>query len=209
MKLYTFELAPNPRRLQLFLDYKGIELDTTEVSLANNEQFADAYRAINPACTVPALQIAEGQLLSDVIAISYYLEQLYPDKPLFGVKPLQQAQVLGWCHRIYIEGLAAVAEMLRNQGEFFQGRALPGEAPVEQIPALIERGQQRLQVFFNTVDSFLQGKNFLVGDSLTMADIDLLVVCDFSGWVKETIPANCEQLQQWYQRVNKVLALTK
>ena len=49
MKLYTYDAAPNAGRLKLFLDYKGIELDTVQqVDLGTQEQLGDAYLAINP-----------------------------------------------------------------------------------------------------------------------------------------------------------------
>ncbi len=201
MKLYTFEIAPNPRRLKLFMQYKGIEIDTEVINIGEKEQFKESYRAINPSCTVPTLQLDDGSILIDVISACLYLESVYPDKPLLGTTPLQQAQIVGWDHKIFVEGLTAVAEMLRNRGEFFEGRALPGGAEVKQIPALVERGQKRLQAFFQVLESNLAERNYLVGDTLSLADIDAFVLCDFAGWVKESIPEDCTQLQSWYQRI--------
>ena len=45
MKLYTFDPAPNPQRLKMFIDYKGIELDATQVNFQEGEQRTDAYKA--------------------------------------------------------------------------------------------------------------------------------------------------------------------
>ena len=126
MKLYTFEKAPNPRRLALFMQYKGIDIATQTINIGEREQFAQSYKAINPNCTVPSLQLDDGTVLTDVISACLYLESLYPGKPLMGSTPLEQAQIVGWDHKIFVEGLTAVAEMLRNRGEFFQGKGLPG-----------------------------------------------------------------------------------
>ncbi len=205
MKLYTFELAPNPRRLKLFLDYKGIDIETETVNIRDGEQFTDSFKAINPNCTVPALQLDEGKVVTDVIAACLYLESLYPEKPLFGSTPLEQAEVVGWDHSIFVEGFIAVAEMLRNGSEAFKGRALPGTVAIEQIPELVDRGQIRLQACFNKVDAHLAGREFIVGDAISLADIDMFVVCDFAGWVKQSIPEDCKQLQAWYQRIAKEL----
>lgn len=205
MKLYTFEKAPNPRRLTLFMQYKGIDIETQAINISENEQFTESYKAINPSCTVPTLQLDDGTILADVISACLYLESLYPDKPLLGSTPLEQAQIIGWDHKVFVEGLTAVAEMLRNRGDFFQGRALPGDVTIEQIPALVERGQKRLHSFFQALEAHLVERDYLVGNAISLADIDAFVLCDFAGWVKESIPEGCSQLQAWYQRVAKQL----
>ena len=48
------------------------------------EQFSDAYRALNPDCVVPTLQLDDGSCLSEVVAICDYLESRFPEPPLFG-----------------------------------------------------------------------------------------------------------------------------
>lgn len=205
MKLYTFDVAPNPRRVKLFLQYKGISLDSETIDLMKKEQFADSFKAINPESTVPVLVLDDGSTLCEVISICWYLECLYPQRPLFGQTPQQQAEVLGWDHSIFNEGVASVAEILRNHSEAFKDHALPGSLGLAQIPALIERGQKRVAAFFDKLEAQLAGRDFLLGDSFTLADIDAFVVVDFAGWVKLTIPEHCQQLASWYQRVKQEL----
>lgn len=205
MHLYTYDPAPNPRRVGLFLAWKGVDLETTQVDLMQLEQLGDTYRAINPAGTVPALVLDDGTLLTDVIAICDYLESLHPQKPLMGTTPLLRAQVLGWDHQIYIGPFSAIAEILRNGNPNFADRALPGPAKVPQIPALVERGRERLQHCWHTCDAALRERDFLVGDTLTLADIDLLVCTEFAGWVKEGIPDDCPALLAWRDRIRDTL----
>lgn len=205
LKLYTYEIAPNPRRLHLFMQYKGISIDTEEVDLGKLEQLDEAYLAINPDGTVPALLLDDGSLLSDSIACCVYLESQYPEKPLLGSNDLERAQVIGWMHKIFFQGLMAVAEILRNQGKAFADRPLPGPRRLEQIPALVERGRLRLADFFEYLEKSLQNRQYLVGDRLSQADIDGFVAVDFAGWVKESIPAHCEGVQAWYERVKMEL----
>ena len=57
MKLYDFALAPNPRRVRMFLAEKGVEVPSVQVNTREREQFSDAFRAINPLCQVPALEL--------------------------------------------------------------------------------------------------------------------------------------------------------
>ena len=197
MKLYTFEMAPNPRRVGLFVKHKGIDLATETVDLTTKAQFDPAFKAINPRCTVPALQLDDGTVLADVIAICTYLDSLYPDKPLMGTTPLEKAQIAGWCHRLYVEGLMGVADVLRNTGDMFKDRALPGDVLIEQIPALVDRGMKRIDGFYQAMNQEVEGREFLVGDSLSQADIDLYVCLGFTQWVKRDVPDTCSALQGW------------
>src|ERR1017187_6905662 len=78
LKLYTFDAAPNPRRVNLFLGYKGIQIPSKQINLREGQQFSSDYRAVNPRCIVPALQLDDGTVLCDAIAICWYLESRSP-----------------------------------------------------------------------------------------------------------------------------------
>lgn len=206
LKLYTFDGAPNPRRVQLFLGYKRIELPSRQIDLRAGEQFSPDYRALNPRCTVPALQLDDGTVLCDAIAICWYLESRFPEKPLLGSEPLLQAQVLSWDAYLVSDAFLPVAEALRNRSEAFKDRAVPGPDPVAQIPALEARGRQRVQLFWQHLEQHLERREYLVGGALTLADIDALVLVDFAGWIKERVPDSRPRAQAWYQRVKAELS---
>jgi glutathione S-transferase len=144
-------------------------------------------------------------VLCDAVAICWYLDTRYPRKSLFGSDPLVQAQVLSWDQYVFSDGFIPVAEALRNRGETFKDRAVPGPNPVAQIPELEARGRQRLRVFWQGLEDHLRGREYLVGNALTFADIDAFVIIDFAGWIKEPLPADKPQLQAWYQRVKSQL----
>jgi len=201
MHLYTYDIAPNPRRVLLALRYKGVELPTTQIDLRAGEQFSQSYTAINPDSTVPALQVSDDVVLTDTIAISLYIDKCHPEKPLFGSDDLEQAQIIGWCHKLFCEGFIPIAEVLRNESPAFADRALPGRVKLAQIPEMIERGQKRLEAFWLMVDEALQDKDYLVGSQLSQADIDLYTIAGFAGWIKQQVPESCEHLQQWQKRV--------
>ncbi len=205
MQLYTFSVAPNPQRIKIFLKMKGIDIPTTEVDIRAGEHFNDEFTSINPASTLPTLQLDNGTVLTDSVAICVYLEHLYPGKPLFGTTPSEYAQVIGWMHKLYTEGLMPIAEILRNQGDFFKNRAMPGKIDMPQIPALIERGKLRLDGFWQAMEEHLTEREFIVGKQLTQADIDCFVVCGFAGWAKETIPADYSSLLSWYNKIESIL----
>ena len=205
MKLYTYDPAPNPQRLGLFLKYKGIEIETQQVDMMSGEQLQDAYRTIVPDQTLPALVLDDGTLLTEVVGQCLYLESLYPEKPLMGTTDLERAQVISWDHKLYLTVFMGVAEVLRNGHPNFAGRALPGPLDVEQIPALVDRGRMRLEYGWEMLDKAVADRTWLAGDHFSMADIDVAVLHGFSGWVKATPPEELENLHAYLGRVQAEL----
>lgn len=207
VKLYTFDPAPNPRRLDLFLFYKGIKIEKVHVDLVSGEQLTEAYRALVPAATVPALVLSDGNVMTEVIGICCYLESLNPSKPLLGTNALEHAQVLSWDHRLKMGVFAALGEILRNGDPSFKGRGLPGPQKVQQIPELCQRGRMRLPHYWSNLDAELKTRQFLTGDTLTLADIDLLVAMEFAAWIDEAAPEHLDGLQSWLTRARRTLGL--
>ncbi|MEP5764151.1 MAG: glutathione S-transferase family protein [Halieaceae bacterium] len=201
MKVYTYDPAPNPRRLKLFMDYKGIDIETEQVDLGPaQQQHSDEYKAINPMRTVPALITDDGDLLTEVIGQCVYLENLYPEKPLLGSTSLEKASVINWDHRLFMTGVAAIADIFRNGHPAFKGNGLPGPLMVEQIPELVERGKLRLEQFWSMMDEHLATTKWIAGDNFTFADIDMVCIIEFAGWIKDGIPDDCANLLAWHER---------
>jgi glutathione S-transferase len=201
MKFYDCATAPSPRRVRVFLAEKGLNIETVQVDLRNNEQFTPAFRAINPDCTVPALQLDDGTVIGDAIAICQYLEELHPDPPLIGTTPRERATVTALNRQIERDGFFAAMDALRNAAKGLKGRALPGPHDYEQIPELAERGRARLGHFARDMDGHLAGREFVAGSRYTIADISMMVVVDFAGRLKITIPDECANLRRWYAAV--------
>jgi glutathione S-transferase len=178
--LYDCSTAPSPRRARILLAEKGVAHATVNVDLAHNEQMGEAYRAINPQCTVPALRLEDGQTLTDNAAIAAYLEARYPEPALLGTTPLEKAQIASWNSRIEHEGLLAIAEAMRNSSPALVNRALPGTVNYPQIPALAERGLARIRKFFDDLDAQLAGKAYVAGNAFSLADITAVVTVDFA-----------------------------
>ena len=206
MKIYAFENAPNCQRLQLFTQYKGLDIETVQIDMMAKEQLGEEYRSINPLGTVPALVTDEGALLTEVVAQMHLLEGIYPDKPLLGRNNLERAQVINQMHLMFNMAFGAAAEAFRNSTPGFKGRALPGPVDLEQIPELAERGIVRLAAAWDTLNEQLQRRDWLVGDGLTQADIDLLVCQGFAGWIKQAPGENHPNLLAHKERVQQALA---
>ena len=197
MKFYDCATAPSPRRARMVIAEKRIDVETVEVDLRAGQQFSEDFIAVNPGCTVPVLVTDEGEALCENAAIVRYLEALYPDPPLLGTSPIEQARVAEWVWRTEFEGLISVMEVLRNTSKAMKDRALPGPDPVPQIPELAERGMARGQRFFKTLDKRLSETPWLAGDTFSFADISAFVFVEFGAWVKMVPGDDLQALAKW------------
>ena len=195
--LYDCATAPSPRRARILLAEKGVVHQTVEVDLRNGEQLSDAYRKVNPQCTVPALRTDEGLLLTNNAAITAYLEARFPQPPLLGGTPQEKSEIASWNWRMEFEGLLTIAEALRNSAPAMANRALPGPVDYAQIPELAQRGLARVQQFFVTLNDRLAGRDFIATDRFSIADITAVVAVDFARVVKVKPAEQHPHLQRW------------
>jgi glutathione S-transferase len=203
LTLYDCATAPNPRRARILLAEKGLAHETVEIDLRRGEQLGDAYRKVNPQCTVPALRTEEGAVLTDNAAIAAYLEARHPEPPLFGETPLEKAEIASWHWRAEFEGLLAVAEAMRNRAPAMANRALPGPVDYPQIPELAERGLERVQRFFSTLDAHLASRGFIAAERFSIADITAVVAVDFARIVKLKPGEQHANLLRWRAEMGK------
>lgn len=195
--LYDCATAPSPRRARILLAEKGVEHLTVAIDLRRGEQFGEDFRRINPQCTVPALDTGEGQVLTDNAAIIAWVEARFPTPPLLGTTPAEKAEIAGWQWRVEFEGLLSIAEALRNASPAMANRALPGPQAYEQIPALAERGRQRAEHFFATLDARLSASEFVGGAGFSIADITAVVAVDFARVIKLQVGEDHPNLRRW------------
>jgi glutathione S-transferase len=182
--LYDCATAPSPRRARILLAEKNVPHETVQIDLRSGEHFGDAYRQLNPQCTVPALRTDEGLVLTDNAAIAAWVEAQFPNPPLMGDTPTAKAEVASWLWRVEFEGLMAVAEALRNSSPAMANRALPGPVNHAQIPELAQRGLARAQQFLLTLNERLADREFIATDRFTIVDITAVVAVDFARVVK-------------------------
>ena len=195
--LYDCATAPSPRRARIFLAEKGVAHETVPVDLRSGEQMGDAYRLLNPQCTVPALRTEHGVLLTDNAGIAAWLEASFPNPPLLGETPDEKAEVASWNWRMEFEGLLAIAEALRNSAPAMANRALPGAVNYPQIPELAQRGLARVDQFFDMLNQRLVGREFIATDRFSVADITAVVAVDFARVVKRKPGDQHAELLRW------------
>ncbi|MGQ3050637.1 MAG: glutathione S-transferase family protein [Roseateles sp.] len=195
--LYDCATAPSPRRARILLAEKRVPHETVQVDLRSGEQLGEAYRRINPQCTVPALVTGEGPVLTDNAAITAYIEARFPEPPLLGRTPLDKAEIASWQWRVEFEGLAAIAEAFRNSSPAMANRALTGPVAFAQIPELAQRGLARVQLFFAALDEHLAGRDFIAAGQFSVVDITAVVAIDFARVVKVRPGDEHAHLRRW------------
>ena len=204
MKLYDSKLAPNPRRVRMFMAEKGIECETAQVDIIQGENLSDDFLAINPRGVLPTLVLDDGTVLDESVAICRYLEEIQPQPPLMGTDPVSKAHIEARQRHMEFDGLMGAAEAFRNSFPGFANRGLPGNAgAVDAVPELVERGKNTVQRFYERLDEALAQSEFVAGDAFTIADITALCTIDFAaGAARLPIPDDCENLKRWHAAVS-------
>ncbi len=201
MKFYDCAAAPSPRRVRIFLAEKGIDIPMVQVDLRNGEQLGSAFRKINPWGTVPVLVLDDGSAISEAIAVCRYLEAAFPDPSLMGRTPLEQGTIAMWEHRCEHDGMFAAQEAFRNRASGFKDRAVTGLEGYSQIPELAERGQTRVERFFQALDQRLADSEYLAGPCYSVADITAMVAVEFASRIRIELPKECAHVWRWYATV--------
>jgi glutathione S-transferase len=202
MRLYDFAAAPSPRKVRLFLAEKGFDVPSVEVNLRERAQQEPEFLAKNASGTVPVLELDDGTCLTESLAICHYVEQIKPLPNLMGADAKEQALVLMWNDIQTLEGYLAIQEVLRNEHEVFKGRPLPGPESYEQIPALVERGRRRAEVFFDRLETRLAAGRFVASERFTYADIVGYVYLDFAARTLREDPSDSRpSLRRWHDEI--------
>jgi glutathione S-transferase len=196
MKLYNSPVAPNPRRVRIFLAEKGIVVPTENVDLARLEQKSPAYAAVNPLLRIPALELDSGEIISESVAICRYFEEIQPDPPLFGRDPLEKARVEMWQRRAELDFFFPIALAFRHSHPAMVEMEKP------QIPQLVELNRPRALAFARFLDSELSTRRFLAGEFFSIADITAEVAADFAAPARIKFPDELVHFARWRAEVS-------
>jgi glutathione S-transferase len=195
MKLYDSQMAPNPRRVRIFLAEKGVTVPTVQVDLGKAENRQPPFLAKNPLAGVPVLELDDGTFLAESVAICRYFEELQPEPPLLGVDARDRAIVEMWQRRMEQEVLRNVTGCFQNTHEFFKGR-------IEQVPEYGAVCKRTALKRLEWLDGELAARPFVAGDRYTIADVTALCAIDF-GRVTGIRPLpEQKHLVRWHEAVS-------
>ncbi len=192
MKLYNSNLAPNPRRVRIFLAEKGVSIPRVEVDLAKLDHKQPEFTALNPFQTIPVLELDDGTRIAESIAICRYIESLWPEPNLFGLTPLEQAMIEMWQRQLELRLLLPIAQVLRHS----HPRMAEMENP--QVPDWAAVNRPRALKAMAIVDEALSDRPFIAGDRFTIADVTGLVALDFAKPARIAIPPELVRLNRWH-----------
>ena len=197
MLLYHDTRAPNPRRVRIFVAEKGLtpDLELIEVSINDKANYEPEHLARNPLGLLPVLELADGKILRESMAICRYVEELHPTPSLFGSDPWQRAMIEQWNRHCELEVLYPIAQVFRNSHAFWQGR-------IKQAPEFAEIMREQVRDRMGWLDRELGQRRFAAGDDYSVADITLLCGLDFGKVSGIRVGDDTPNLKRWHTEVS-------
>ncbi len=197
MLLYHDPRAPNPRRVRIFLAEKNVAYDTIEVLIAASAHQTPEFRRKNPLALLPVLELNDGRVLRESMAICRYMEELHPEPNLFGKDAWERAQIEMWNRHAELELLIPISQVFRNTNKFWEGK-------IKQAPDFGAIMRELVAGRFDWLEHELAQRPYLAGDRFTVADITALCAIDFGKVAAIRIDgATHPALAAWHQRVSE------
>ncbi len=192
--LYDLKAGTNPRRVRIYLAEKGITVPKIEVDMMTGENKKPDYLAKNPLGRMPLLELDDGTLIAESIAICRYFESLHPEPPLFGKGAVEIAKVEMWNRRMEIEILRPISDVFEHLSPFWQGRR-------EQCAAYGEMARTGAADRMAWLDRELEARPYIAGETYTVADITAQCALVLGKNTGTPIPAGLANLQRWFAQV--------
>jgi glutathione S-transferase len=195
VKIYDSSMAPNPRRVRIFLAEKGIEVPYEQIDIGKAENRKPPFLAKNPMGGLPVLELDDGTCIAESVAICRYFEEQQPEPPLFGTDAKDRALVEMWNRRMEIEIFQTIAQSFRMTHDFFKGR-------IPQVPEFGAVCKETAKKRLAWLDEELAGRDFIAGDRYSIADITALAGIDFGRITEIRIAPDQKNLTRWHESVS-------
>ncbi|CAG1010449.1 MAG: glutathione S-transferase [Rhizobiaceae bacterium] len=195
MKLFDGGKAPNPRRVRVFLAEKGIEVPLVPVDMGAMEHKKEPVTSRNPLQRLPVLELDDGTILTESVAICRYFEELHPEPALLGRGALGKALVEMWQRRMELNLMATVAQAFRHIHPAMK------EWEVPQVPEWGEANKPKAVEFLRILDRELAGREFIAGDDYSIADITGMIAVDFMKPARIAVPEDLTNVIRWHRAV--------
>lgn len=196
MKILQTKMAPNPRRVRIFLAEKGIEVPFEEVDLMKGGLKTPEFTKLNRFQRVPVLLLDDGTAIAETMAICRYFEETKPQPALFGEGAAGRALVEMWNRRMELNLFFNVAQSFRHLHPAMASLEVP------QVAAWGEACKPKAQEVLQYLDEELANRRFIAGPAYSVADITALVALDFMKPARVERPANLKHLARWHEEVS-------
>ncbi|MEX1197892.1 MAG: glutathione S-transferase family protein [Pseudohongiellaceae bacterium] len=199
MKLYETRIAPNPRRVRMFLAEKGLleNIECVEVDLQKGENLTAEFGARNPMKKVPVLELDEGDCIAETMAICRYFELQYPDStPLLGRGAREVAHIEQWTRWIDFYFMMPTGMCFQHSSGYFKDRMTP-------LPEWGEECRKGIHRFLSFLEKHLENREWIVGDTLTAADINAFVTLEFNKVNDIRLEPDQKNLAAWHERIRQ------
>lgn len=189
-------VGPNPRVVRMFMAERGIEIPKTTIDLRGGENRQPGYLARNPAGQMPCLELDDGSVLAEITAICEYLDEITPGTSLIGATPQERAETRMWVRRIDLN----IVEPMTNGFRFSQGLKL-FQNRIRCIPQAADDLKLTAQEKLAWLDGLIQGREFICGSRLTLADVMLFCFLDFGNQVGQPLNPELKAVTALYERM--------
>jgi glutathione S-transferase len=203
MKLYDFPNAPNPKRVKIFANEKGIELELVACDMRKGEHKSSEFLKKNPSGKIPVLELEDGRCIPESVAICRYLEAIFPEPNLLGTSPFELGHIESRNRHIEFE-------MWREIGiSWVNGPIVAQLGLVKQIPEAKAASDVAARNYFERLDREFAQNAYVAGDRFTIADISLYTAIEFASTMVDLKPeSSLENLNAWYQSVRSRPSVT-
>ena len=197
MKLYN-SMGPNPHVVRMFAAECGVSLELEDVDLMGGANRQSDYLAINPAGQLPCLVMSNGKMLAEITAICEYLDELADSVTLLGDSAEDRANVRMWTRRVDLN----ICEPLTTGFRYSEGLPLFKERMIT-IPEAADGLKQIAREKTSWLNDLMaDGREFIAGDNISLADILLFCFLTFAGAVGQPYDQNLANIHAWFERMN-------
>jgi glutathione S-transferase len=199
MKIYDYKGFPNPTRVRIALEEKGIkEVEFVNINVPNGEHKEVAFLAKNPFGVVPILELNDGTIITECTAITEYIDNINGDPTLTG-KTAREKGIIHMMQR------RAEAGLLDAAATYFH-HATSGLGPKIEIYQCEEWGikqKERAEEGLSYFNKLLENQPFIAGSEFSMADITAFAGLSYVDFAKILIPSNYSHLLDWRLKISK------
>jgi glutathione S-transferase len=196
MKIYN-SMGPNPKVVRMFAAEKGLDIPMQEIDLMGAENRRPPYsEKVNVAGQIPALELDDGTMLTEVTAICEYLDEVGDGASLIGETPQERAETRMWTRRADLN----VCEPMGNGFRWSDGLQLFQERMI-CLPDAADGMKSIAQDRLKWLDGLMAGRQFMAGDRFTMADVLLFSFLDFFAGFGQPLDPELKNINAWFDRV--------